>query len=140
MNTQWRVAVSMVTGNQATENMEFLQWSCNDVARWIEAMGFPQYAACFSENCITGRKLILVDCAILPKLGITDFKDMQAISANVRELLGITGTPRSRSIADPRRDHMGLYLERKSKTGEQTDRLTFQQYRDDASPSELNTN
>lgn len=24
-------------------NMEFLQWSCHDVAEWIESFGFPQY-------------------------------------------------------------------------------------------------
>ncbi|XP_061559685.1 sterile alpha motif domain-containing protein 15-like [Phycodurus eques] len=28
-----------------TRNMEFLQWSCEDVARWIESIGFPQYKA-----------------------------------------------------------------------------------------------
>lgn len=33
--------------------------------------------ACFTENLITGRKLIYVNCRYLPRLGITDFKDMK---------------------------------------------------------------
>lgn len=96
--------------------MAFLQWSCEDVAGWIESLGFPQYKvgkhsacsteiltlskclsasemtfhfsklwpcylflsqACFTDNQITGRKLIYVNCVYLPRLGITDFTDMQ---------------------------------------------------------------
>ncbi|XP_019118796.2 sterile alpha motif domain-containing protein 15 [Larimichthys crocea] len=114
-----------------TGNMEFLQWSCHDVARWIESLGFPQYKACFTENFITGRKLIYVNCIYMPRLGITDYKDMQVISARVRELLGITETLWSRSIADPSRDNMGLFLEKKSRTGERADSLTYQRFVDD---------
>uniref|UniRef100_A0A4W6DP24 SAM domain-containing protein n=1 Tax=Lates calcarifer TaxID=8187 RepID=A0A4W6DP24_LATCA len=114
-----------------TGNMDFLQWSCHDVARWIESLGFPQYKACFTDNFITGRKLIYVNCIYLPRLGVTDFKDMQVISARVRELLGITETLWSRSIADPRQDSMGLFLEKKSHTGEQADALTYQEFLDD---------
>ncbi|CAN9507697.1 unnamed protein product [Ophioblennius macclurei] len=112
----------------ATGNMEFLQWDCREVARWIESIGFPQYKACFTENHITGRKLIYVNCVNLPRLGVTHFKDMQVISACVRELLGITEALWSRSIADPRRDTVGLFLERKSRTGDQADNLTWQQF------------
>ncbi|XP_030260289.1 sterile alpha motif domain-containing protein 15-like [Sparus aurata] len=111
--------------------MEFLQWSCQDVGRWIESVGFPQYKACFTENLITGRKLIYVNCIHLPRLGITDFKDMQVIAAHVRELLGITEAPWSRSIADPPRDVRGRFLEKKSRTGEPADSLTYQQFLDD---------
>ncbi|CAK6962632.1 sterile alpha motif domain-containing protein 15-like [Scomber scombrus] len=111
--------------------MEFLQWSCHDVARWIESIGFPQYTACFTENIITGRKLIYVNCVYLPRLGITDFKDMQAISARVHKLLGITETLWSRSIADPPRDRVGLFLEMKNRTGERADSLTYQQFLND---------
>ncbi|XP_034017470.1 sterile alpha motif domain-containing protein 15-like [Thalassophryne amazonica] len=93
--------------------MDFLNWSCHDVAEWIESVGFPQYKACFTENCITGRKLIYVNCTYLPRLGITDFKDMQVISARVRDLPRVSESPWSRSIADPPRDTMGLFLEKK---------------------------
>ncbi|KAM4529139.1 sterile alpha motif domain-containing protein 15-like [Fundulus diaphanus] len=108
--------------------MDFLQWDSQDVARWIESLGFPQYKACFTENFITGRKLIYIDCNTLPKLGITYFKDMQVICARVQELLEITETPWSRSIADPRRDTVALFLEKKSRTGERAEALTFQRF------------
>ncbi|KAJ0061250.1 hypothetical protein NL108_013916, partial [Boleophthalmus pectinirostris] len=32
---------------------------------------------CFTENFISGRKLIHVNCSNLPKLGITDFNHMK---------------------------------------------------------------
>uniref|UniRef100_A0A3P8UQY5 Sterile alpha motif domain containing 15 n=1 Tax=Cynoglossus semilaevis TaxID=244447 RepID=A0A3P8UQY5_CYNSE len=108
--------------------MEVLHWTCNDVAAWIESVGFPHYKACFTDNMITGRKLIYVNCTYLPRLGVTNFKDMQVISACVRELLGIRETSLSRSIADPPRDSMSLFLEEKSRTGEQVDSLTFQAF------------
>ncbi|XP_072218312.1 sterile alpha motif domain-containing protein 15-like [Leuresthes tenuis] len=110
--------------------MHFLLWSCHDVARWVESLGFPQYKACFTENLVTGKKLIHVNCNNLPRLGITDFKDMRVISASVRELLGITDTPWSRSVADPRRDTVALFLEKKSPTGERADNLTYVQFLD----------
>lgn len=52
---------------------------------------------------------------------------LQVISAHVRKLLGITDTPWSRSIADPPRDARTLFLEKKSRTGEWADSLTYQQ-------------
>nr|XP_057913806.1 sterile alpha motif domain-containing protein 15-like [Doryrhamphus excisus] len=114
-----------------TGNMDFLKWTCEEVGKWIESIGFPQYKPCFTENCVTGRKLIFVDCVRMPRLGITDFKDMQAISARVRQLLGITEAVWSRSIADPPRDNMGLFLEMKSRTGVKSDQFTYQQLLDD---------
>uniref|UniRef100_A0A3Q3K9C2 SAM domain-containing protein n=1 Tax=Monopterus albus TaxID=43700 RepID=A0A3Q3K9C2_MONAL len=108
--------------------MEVLQWSCDDAARWIESLGFPQYKV---GNLVTGRKLIHVNSIHLPRLGITDFKDILVFSAHVRELLGITETLWSRIIADPLRDSVGLFLEKKSWTGEQADNLIYQQFLDD---------
>nr|XP_015803725.2 sterile alpha motif domain-containing protein 15 [Nothobranchius furzeri] len=114
-----------------SQTMEFLQWDCDDVAKWIEFLGYPQYKACFTDNFITGRKLIHVNCNTLPRLGITDFKDMQAISAQIRELLGISETPLNASIADLPRDTMALFLERKSRTGKHSDSLTYSQFLDE---------
>ncbi|XP_061097382.1 sterile alpha motif domain-containing protein 15-like [Conger conger] len=96
----------------------FLHWSCNDVAKW----------ECFTENCVTGKKLIYVNCCYLPRLGITDFEDMKAISGHVRELLGITEPVWSRSITLPPRDQRGLYLEKKSRTGQWANSLTYSQF------------
>ncbi|XP_034435935.1 sterile alpha motif domain-containing protein 15-like [Hippoglossus hippoglossus] len=135
-----RVAGDSFHGNTLTGNMDFLQWSCHEVARWIESIGFPQYKACFTHNFISGRKLIYVNCIYLPRLGITDFKDMQVISACVRELLGITETRWSSSIADPLRDNMGLFLEQRSRTGERAEGLTYQQSSDDTRRREKEPN
>uniref|UniRef100_A0A3B5KKF1 SAM domain-containing protein n=1 Tax=Takifugu rubripes TaxID=31033 RepID=A0A3B5KKF1_TAKRU len=109
----------------------FLQWSCHDVAEWIESLGFAKYIACFTDNLINGRKLIHINCSNMPRLGITDFKDMKVISAHVRKLLGITATPWNHSIADPPQDARTLFLEKKSRTGKWADRLTYQQSLDE---------
>eukprot|EP00063_Salmo_salar_P086440 XP_014061275.1 PREDICTED: sterile alpha motif domain-containing protein 15-like [Salmo salar] len=113
-----------------TGKMAFLHWSCQDVAKWIRSLGYPHYTACFTENLITGKKLIYVNCCYLPRLGITDFEDMKAISAHVRELLGTSEPLWSRSIADPPRDSMGLFLEKKSRTGDWADSFTYTQFLD----------
>ncbi|NXK88014.1 SAM15 protein, partial [Formicarius rufipectus] len=52
----------------------------------------------------------------------------QEISRHVRELLGIQEPLFNRSIALPYRDNMGLFLERKSRTGKEADALTFSQF------------
>ncbi|NXE93377.1 SAM15 protein, partial [Menura novaehollandiae] len=52
----------------------------------------------------------------------------QEISRHVRELLGIEEPLFNRSIALPYRDNMGLFLERKSRTGKKADALTFSQF------------
>ncbi|NXY13486.1 SAM15 protein, partial [Atrichornis clamosus] len=52
----------------------------------------------------------------------------QKISQHVRELLGIEEPHFNRSIALPYRDNMGLFLERKSRTGKKADALTFSQF------------
>ncbi|KAK7134117.1 hypothetical protein R3I94_015842 [Phoxinus phoxinus] len=108
--------------------MEFLHWSCHDVALWIESIGFPQYKACFTENFITGRKLIHVSCTSLPRLGITDFQHMQAISAQLAGLLGVWEPRWGRSVADPSHDELTGFLRKKSRSGQRTDSLTLQQF------------
>ncbi|NXF79370.1 SAM15 protein, partial [Sclerurus mexicanus] len=52
----------------------------------------------------------------------------QEISRHVRELLGIQEPLFNRSIALPYRDNMGLFLERKSRTGKKADALTFSEF------------
>lgn len=105
-----------------------LRWSCRDVGGWIRRKGFPQYEVCFTENKINGQKLIHVTCATLPHIGVTDFEDMKAIAQLVRDLLGVTEPPWSRSISLPRRDNMGLFLEQKSQNGANHDLLTYNQF------------
>ncbi|XP_067274874.1 sterile alpha motif domain-containing protein 15-like [Pseudorasbora parva] len=106
----------------------FLQWSVQDVALWVESIGFPQYKACFTENFITGRKLIHISCRSLPQLGITDYQHMKMISARLSELLGVTEPRWSRSVADPPQDDRTAFLKMKSRTGQQADSLTYEQF------------
>ncbi|KAJ6661237.1 hypothetical protein lerEdw1_015374 [Lerista edwardsae] len=142
-----------------------LAWTPEDVADWIERMGFPQYKVgnwlakvqipissllngilnsfillmeylhaweddqeCFTENFISGRKLIFVTCSNLPQMGITDFEHMKEIARLVRELLQIEEPLFARSIALPHRDNLGLFLEQKSRTGVRSDALTYPQF------------
>ncbi|XP_051005673.1 sterile alpha motif domain-containing protein 15 [Acomys russatus] len=107
---------------------EHLKWSVQNVADWISELGFPQYKECFTANFISGPKLIHVNCSNLPQMGITDFEDMKAISRHTRELLGITEPLFSRSISLPYRDNIGLFLERKSHSGVNSDALTFAEF------------
>lgn len=107
---------------------EHLTWSPERVAEWISDLGYPQYKECFTENFISGQKLIHVNCSNLPQMGITDFEDMKAISYHVRVLLGIEEPLFSRSICLPYRDNIGLFLERKGHSGVKSDALTFSEF------------
>ncbi|XP_071505299.1 sterile alpha motif domain-containing protein 15-like [Diadema setosum] len=105
-----------------------LYWTCDQVADWIEELGFPQYRACFTTNLITGRKLILADASTLPSLGITDFEHIKFIAKNIRDMLGIEEPYWNRSISLPHRELKGMYLERKSISGMKADALTMSKY------------
>ncbi|XP_043074823.1 sterile alpha motif domain-containing protein 15-like [Puntigrus tetrazona] len=108
--------------------MEFLHWSCEDVSLWIESLGFSQYQECFTQNHITGRKLIHVNCFNLPRLGITDFQHMKLISAQVRGLLGVSERLWKQSVADPLHDDRTLFLQMKSRSGQQTESFTYERF------------
>ncbi|XP_028627719.1 sterile alpha motif domain-containing protein 15 [Grammomys surdaster] len=111
-----------------SSQFEHLSWSPERVAEWISDLGFPQYKECFTENFISGRKLIHVNCSNLPQMGITDFEDMKTISHYTRVLLGIEEPLFSRSISLPYRDNIGLFLERKGHSGVKSDALTLSEF------------
>ncbi|KAM4014166.1 sterile alpha motif domain-containing protein 15 [Anomaloglossus baeobatrachus] len=104
------------------------RWSCRDVGGWVRRKGFPQYEACFTENGVTGQKLIHVTCSTLPRMGVTDCEHVRTIARLVRELLGVTEPSWGRSISLPRRDNMGLFLEQKSQTGAHRELLSYSQF------------
>ncbi|XP_020622467.1 sterile alpha motif domain-containing protein 15-like isoform X2 [Orbicella faveolata] len=106
-----------------------LSWKIDDVADWVEFLGFQQYRACFKDNLINGRKLITVDASSLPRMGITDFEHIKVIAKKVRELLGIEEPYWNRSISLLHRESLGLFLEKKSNTGVEADLLTFEDYK-----------
>ncbi|XP_062516375.1 sterile alpha motif domain-containing protein 15-like [Corticium candelabrum] len=100
-------------------------WNLDQVSEWIEALGFPQYKETLRINLINGRKLICVNASTLPMIGVTDFNHIQIIAKGVRDLLGIDEPDTGRSIALPRHNPIGMFLERKSQTGRQADRLQY---------------
>ncbi|KAM9064693.1 sterile alpha motif domain-containing protein 15 isoform X2 [Sarcophilus harrisii] len=65
----------------------------------------------------------------ISQLGFPQYK---VISRHTRELLGIEEPLFSRSISLPYRDIMGLFLERKARTGKKADALTLSQFVEDA--------
>ncbi|XP_015754991.1 PREDICTED: sterile alpha motif domain-containing protein 15-like isoform X2 [Acropora digitifera] len=96
-----------------------LSWSIEDVADW----------ACFKDNLVNGRKLINVDASSLPRMGVNDFDHIKVIAKRVRELLGIEEPYWNRSISLLHREPLGLFLEKKGKTGTEADLLTFEDYK-----------
>lgn len=105
-----------------------IHWTCEDVANWIEELGFPQYRECFRTNLIDGRKLILADASHLPNIGVIDFDHIKFIAASVRDLLGLEVPYWNRSISIPPRTPMGMFLERKSRTGKKIDELLYSEH------------
>ncbi|KAJ7377299.1 ribosomal large subunit assembly [Desmophyllum pertusum] len=106
-----------------------LSWKIEDVADWVEFLGFEQYRACFKDNLINGRKLINIDASSLPRMGVTDFEHIKVIAKKVREVLGIEEPYWNRSISLLHRESLGLFLERKSNTGVEADLLTLEDYK-----------
>ncbi|PIK35845.1 putative sterile alpha motif domain-containing protein 15-like [Apostichopus japonicus] len=121
----------------AADEPPCLYWNCEQVADWIESLGLPQYRECFTTNLVDGRKLILADGSHLPQLGITDFEHIKFISGSVRELLGIEDPKWNRTIAIPHREPMGMFLERKSITGQRANELTFEKYQKEVRRNEI---
>lgn len=52
-------------------------------------INYPQ--SCFTENHITGKKLIYVNCCYLPRIGITKFEDMK-VRINIIAEIFIVGS------------------------------------------------
>ncbi|XP_031552477.1 sterile alpha motif domain-containing protein 15-like [Actinia tenebrosa] len=105
-----------------------LNWTVEDVADWIEYLGFNQYRRPFADNLINGRKLIEIDASALPKIGINDFEHIKFIARKIREALGLEEPFWNRSISLRHRELLALFLERKSKTGVETDALTLEDF------------
>ncbi|KAH9581862.1 sterile alpha motif domain containing 15 [Schistosoma haematobium] len=61
----------------STQIPKALLWDVNQVASWIEGIGYSQYKECFTENQIDGRSLINIHSSTLPHLGVTEFADIK---------------------------------------------------------------
>ncbi|KAL5265749.1 hypothetical protein ACHWQZ_G006456 [Mnemiopsis leidyi] len=105
---------------------EAFYWSVDEVASWVEDIGFWQYKGCFTENFVNGRKLILMDANSLPRIGIQDFDHIKTICSAIRDVLGIEGPDSKRTIYLPPRDHLATFLEAKAILGPHSDSLEFE--------------
>ncbi|RTG87295.1 uncharacterized protein DC041_0011549 [Schistosoma bovis] len=61
----------------STQIPKALLWDVNQVASWVEGIGYSQYKECFTENQIDGRSLINIHSSTLPHLGVTEFADIK---------------------------------------------------------------
>ncbi|XP_076463023.1 sterile alpha motif domain-containing protein 15-like [Babylonia areolata] len=127
----------MATATESTTIVEDLKdsrvpspmyWSVDQVAEWIEELGFPHYKSCFTTNMIDGRKLIRIEASAMPRIGITDFEHIKIITKSIRDLLTIEEPDWTRSISLPPRSDLGMYLEQKSARGKQIDTTTLVQF------------
>jgi len=94
-----------------------VNWTCCEVADFIELLGFPQYKECFLRNKVDGRRLIWCDASHLNALGIGEFKHIIFIAKNIRELLHIENPFWNRSISLPYAEALARYLEQRSVIG-----------------------
>ncbi|XP_041358350.1 sterile alpha motif domain-containing protein 15-like [Gigantopelta aegis] len=127
----------MAAGSASTSKLEDLKdenvpvalyWSYSQVADWIQDLGFPQYKACFTNNLIDGRRLVMVEASAFPKIGITDFEHIKIISKSIQDLLTLEEPDSTRSISLPPRNNLGMYLEKKSVKGKIIDGMSYQKF------------
>ena len=102
-----------------------LNWSCEEVGRWIADLGYGDYSPCFVHNSINGRRLILIDASTLPSIGVRDFKHVLDLSERIRGLLGVETPNWRRSLSLPPRSEIGTFLAQKSRSGIHSDKLSF---------------
>ncbi|CAF1341702.1 unnamed protein product [Adineta steineri] len=106
-------------------------WSCDEVADFIEMLGFERYRECFLRNKVDGRRLILCNASRLNALGVTDFKHILSIAKSIRELLNIEEPYWNRSISLPYSEAIGRYLEQRSVMGRRADELDYVTFTND---------
>jgi len=63
-------------------------WTVDEVADWIDSIGYGKYKENFRSHFINGRKLLTVDSCVLPKMGITHFGDILNIAKELQHLQG----------------------------------------------------
>ncbi|KAK3793669.1 hypothetical protein RRG08_014563 [Elysia crispata] len=62
-------------------------WTMDEVADWVDSIGYGKYKENFRSHFINGRKLLTVDACVLPRMGITHFGDILDIAGLIRNLL-----------------------------------------------------
>ncbi|XP_065183444.1 uncharacterized protein LOC135814269 [Sycon ciliatum] len=93
-NTQRRASADFMArlkGKKTYTYVEppFVSWSAEEVGEWMSTeLKLPQYAPCFVDNLVTGRRLALVDTTALVRMGMRNWDDIKFVSENIRQLVG----------------------------------------------------
>jgi len=61
-------------------------WTVDEVADWVDSIGYGKYKENFRSHFINGRKLLTVDSCVLPKMGITHFGDILSLSKIIQRI------------------------------------------------------
>ncbi|GAB1610048.1 hypothetical protein Ahia01_001290700, partial [Argonauta hians] len=79
---------------------------------------------------ISGKKLIVVTASTLCRMGIRNFEDIKYIANEIRELIYLEYPEWNRSISLPPRSDWGMFLEKKSFTGAESEQLDFEKFQE----------
>lgn len=58
-------------------------WSCDDVARWLESLNMPNHCAAFRAYCVDGRVLVQLTDDDLYNLGVSEFGQRRMLQRNI---------------------------------------------------------
>lgn len=105
---------------------ECMNWTEKQVGDWITSIGWPQLRETFVRNMITGRRLVLIDCTALNKMGMTDLASMREVAGKIRGLLGTPAPNGLRPIM--RVAPFERFLRRKVYNGRSYDDMTFEKF------------
>ena len=84
------------------EQKELTEWSVDEVARWVESIGYPQYSENFRENHISGGMLQKVDMDVLRReLKIMSYGVRSKILEAVKNVLSPSSISAQKSMSLP---------------------------------------
>ena len=82
------------------EQKELTEWSVDEVARWVESIGYPQYCENFRENHISGSMLQKVDMDVLRReLKIMSYGVRSKILEAVKNVLSPSSISAQKSMS-----------------------------------------
>ncbi|XP_033227536.1 sterile alpha motif domain-containing protein 15 [Belonocnema kinseyi] len=97
---------------------ECWNWDVDQVVKWLVVdVELSQYKDCFARNFINGRRLLLLDSSVCPKVGIRDFSHIKKITSSIRKLFNVDKESFKRSISLPERFPLTHYLLHRIPTG-----------------------
>merc|ERR1712037_963721 len=96
---------------------EYARWTKEEVADFVEKIGFREYRPCFEDNNVSGRQLAYISASTLPKIGIHKFEDIKRITAAFRSLTTDEYPNYHVSISESKNSEMVETWSRKARSG-----------------------